>query len=204
MAFPNTSVLDDFNRSNQQLDASPDWVQAPPDDDSMRIVSNQAEGNTSGTYFGNLWDNALSSDDHEAYITIATKNGADNEVVAAVYLRVSGTGASETGYYCYATRKSGTDQIDVDSFTGTSFSSAGSSQNQEISDGDVFGAEIIGSTIKVYINGSEVGTWTDSTYSTGKYIGFGVQGNTTEFDDFGGGVPTTPSARIMTPNRGYW
>lgn len=193
MAFPNTSLLDNFNRANEDLDVSANWVQNAADDDSMRIVSNQVEGNTSGTYFGNIWNTALSSDDHEAWIDIATK-GNNGQIIGALYIRTNDPTGTPTGYYIYVTQQGGTDTVNCDRYSGTSFTGIGSTYNQEWSAGDQLGASISGTTIEAFINGTSIGTWTDSTYSTGKYIGANLQGTVAELDDFGGGVPSTAHA----------
>ena len=60
-------------------------------------------------------------------------------------------------------------------------------QGPGISDGDTLKAEIIGTTIRVYINGALVLTGSDSTFATGNPgIGFYLQGGPSETNsDFG-------------------
>ena len=81
-------------------------------------------------------------------------------------------------------------------------------QGPGISDGDTLKAEIIGTTIRVYINGALVLTGSDSTFATGNPgIGFYLQGGPSETNsDFGfssitatGGNPLGPGDQTPTP-----
>jgi hypothetical protein len=42
------------------------------------------------------------------------------------------------------------------------------SELPDIQDGDIFEAEVVGSTINAYLNGQKIRTATDSTYATGQ------------------------------------
>jgi hypothetical protein len=198
MAFGDSwTLLDDFNRANTNLNSG-NWAQAQADDNPMRIVSNQVEGQGAG-YNGSIWDNDLGSPDQEVAIDIVVKPSQGDYI--ALYLRCSDPSSSQTGYFVSMVTQGGTDTVSVDRFTGFSFTGIGADYSQEFSAGDKLGASIVGTTISVYRhNGTSwslLFTRTDSTYSTGNYIGISNEDGTGEYDNFYGGAISEGGIEVL-------
>jgi hypothetical protein len=193
VAFPTTSVLDNFDRANNpSLGAN--WTFGVSSL-RQRIAGNAVGPDTdSGNqYADDLW--AVSTfTDSEAFITVTVVGGARR----GVYVRMdesSGNGysveesfstANEWGIYRY--------DGSVGTLLGTVF-------NQTYVAGDSIGLEMIGTTLKAYFKPSG-GSWAQfgstqnsSTYTSGK-IGCFVQESTSapRNDDFGGGAVTAAAA----------
>jgi hypothetical protein len=181
VAFPTTTLKDDFNRANGLLGAS--WTTMsganPP-----RITSNQGGNNgASGAYVGAVYNVATYGADCECYVTVP--------VVAdyiGVYARMTSTGstdgyqASWAGSALTLQRNSGGGQLEIGSATVSQVN------------GQKLGIECIGSTIKVYTDTG--GGWVErisasnGTYSAAGYIAFDLYdvSAVTRIDDFSGGT----------------
>ena len=197
MAFPTTSVLDDFNRANESP-VNTNWA-AIPDiaDGEMNLNTNAvraAEASTSMSH----WSAASFGPDMEVFITVVVwedANGSNHFL--HVRLDPSGTTGID-GYQMATTKRSGQDdqieivRLDADTETilGSVFDVGG-----ELDDGIDIGLEVIGTTIAVYRDTG--GGWSqdfsreDSTYdgtSPHVRIAMGMEDESGSMDDFGGGT----------------
>lgn len=201
MAFPVTSVIDDFTRADAAtLGANyTRWVMRDVTDD-MRLVSNAAKApatiNVEGAAAYNV---STYGPDCEVWAEI----GFINDVAFSNYmwlgLRLQDPGGASTndGYVAEIESQSGTDVLYVERFDNDVATQLGSTVSQEFANGESLGMEMIGDTLKVYRKAS--GTWsevasrTDSTYTGAGNIGLGGVGYTADdgqkpvWNDLGGG-----------------
>lgn len=211
MAFPTTStVLDDFNRADAGT-LGGNWSREPFNDSTtgaFQVVSNQAvKVVTSYSYEMGWWNPATYGPDCEVWVTIPTVNAA-----AYVYLHLrtvspSASASTGDGYLFEQIQGTGNAIYRMDNGVSTMLGARMAVTN--LSSGDKYGAEAIGSTFQAYRYTG--GSWsaygssrTDTTYTSAGYIGFGNYDNTgsgtSAFDDFGGGTrlvapPWPPAAR---------
>lgn len=190
-SFPVNGVLDTFNRANANpLDGS--WTQGIQGalDGDLKIVSNKLLQASAGvTDVGRASWNTSFNADQEAYLTIDTRAGG---AIHEVWFRLDNAGAAGiTGYKVEArTNDNDVRAIRYDnSLTGTVIATIG----QTLSDGDAFGANVVGSLGTVYYKvgagaWTSIGTFDASVYTNAGKIGVGVGTSGTETaDDFGGG-----------------
>ena len=196
-AFPTTSVIDNFNRSNEGPPPSASWGEW---DAGLKVVSNRAVGNDGTNH--NYW-NGASSDytDVEVYTTIVTSPASLDQVCLTArfnYGTYSGyliQWSKDYGLYLHRWVSGGDTTIQTD---------AG-----EFANGDSIGMSVVGSdpvVITIYKKASggswaSVFTYSDSNANritaSGK-IGLRTLGTTATLDDFGGGTytpDTTPPVR---------
>jgi hypothetical protein len=187
MAFPETSILDDFNRSNEGPPLSSDWSPTGHDSNGWKVVSNVAQPDTSSGSHGEYYNVSTHGADCEAYATYGggfAKNG--------LYARLVNIGAGTTdGYVIEFDSAAGNIKIErVDDGARTLL---GSSISQTITGGDKLGIKIVGSTITAYMDDggagwASYGSRTDSTYSAAGNLGIRNYNASNTFDDFGGGT----------------
>lgn len=192
MAFPITSVLDNFNRSEDPL--STGWTGGIWSGESDHLLANGTicqEG--PGAFgWGSAYRNSGTFNNSEAYFTLTTK---DTNGIVQLYVRITNPGAAGLSqYYLYYDENASTLRIfRTDSGTDTQLGSTLTSFS--LSNGDKLGFRASGTTITGYKYTG--GTWTnvievtDSTYITG-YIGMKVNSNASRLDDFGGGEGEAP------------
>lgn len=198
MAFPSVGALDDFNRANQNPPSS-SWSAITPLG-NLAVVSNQCKANAAGNC-GNYWNVQTFGPDCEAYITIVTKGGTGDS--ATIVARGQGTSSGLTidGYAVNWTVAAGTDSIviqRIDNGAPTTLDTI----SQEMNNGDQLGIKIIGDTIEAYVNGSLVGSATDSTYSAAGDLAVLVVNTTFVLDDFGGGTAYAESGAAIASGVG--
>lgn len=191
MAFPTTSILDDFTRADaNNLGSS--WTDRSVQD-HLEINGNRVAENGSGNFGSSYWNVATYGPDCEAYYSVPVLPGGSNYV--RLYLRLTSPGvAGETGYMAQWNNSSGliiTRENSKESFTNLSSDSAA----RFVAD-DQIGFSAVGSTLTVYKNGTAVLTATDSTYSSAGYLAIGMRSWSGRIDDFGGGTIVTPSAFV--------
>ncbi|MEQ1764644.1 MAG: hypothetical protein ABL984_16055 [Pyrinomonadaceae bacterium] len=186
--FPTTSILDNFNRANENplgggWSAGPFWN----GDGLHQIISNQVTAASSG-FRDAVWNTNFGVD-QEVYITIPTVS-----TLTSIGLYCRGTGENSPGFtngYIIAdfTRASGATKIDTtntpDLATGT--------VSGGILDGDSIGLSCVGTAIKVYHKPS-AGAWTQIISATtsdqnvsGKLAFTTDSAAAFRVDDFGGG-----------------
>jgi hypothetical protein len=193
VAFPTTTLKDDFNRANGLLGAN--WTTMsganPP-----RITSNQGGNNgASGAYVGAVYNVATYGPDCEAYITVPVVSD-----YVGVYARMTSTGSTDGYQASWAVsaltlqRNSGGGQVQIGSATVAQ------------SNGEKLGIECIGSTIKVYTDTG--GGWVErisavnTDYTLAGYIGFDLYdvAALTRVDDFSGGTYVSPVDDTTKPS----
>lgn len=210
MAFPTTSVLDNFNRATENpLSGGGNWTNPLLFGNSaLQIesgVANQVGGTSSGANSA-YRSNTTYGPDSEAYITLTVKSGSS---LVAVYARITNpnsSGASD-GYSVSLAISGGTDTLRVER-VDNDIKTIIASASQEVSAGDAFGLECNGTTIAAYYKASG-GSWnatptastTDATYGSAGYVGLTINGAGHSGDDFGGGTLVAASASI-TPTVG--
>lgn len=193
MAFPTTSVIDDFTRVDAAT-LGANWGGDPwSAGNNLRIVSNTARSQA-GVQSNNAYTAATYGANCEAFASVGgvTANGYGH--VAA---RMTATDGTSDGYLVQAYTVLG---VRLFKYTdGGSFVQLGSTFTQTISAGDKFGISCIGTSIQAWYKAG-AGAWTsvisvtDSTYAAGGNIGALVSDNNFYIDDFGGGTSTTTAA----------
>ncbi len=159
------SVLftDNFNRANQTLQTSADWTKNTVDDDA-NISSNVLEGTPAGfpadEYIATV--NSISpNNDQYVEFEVATSGG---------FLEFGGVVArfTDTDNF-YGLREEGGDLVLILRVTalGQGALWTYSSDSGSVSPGDVCSLEIVGTTLKVFVNGVEVYQRIDTDHSSG-------------------------------------
>ena len=190
MPFPTTGILDAFTRADENPLANSTWsgpiISGQP---QLRLVSNQLAGPSSGTFGESYWSAATFGADSEAYFDTVPVYSASR---IDVFLRVANPGVASAvdGYMIVANDSTSLAQIwRYDNSVATKL---GADISQTWTDGDGFGADVVGSTITVYRKSagswSSLGTRTDTTYTAAGYIGAQCQNSGVRADDFGGGT----------------
>ena len=213
MAFPTTSVLDQFNRADGALGAA--WSGAIPQsgDPQPTILSNVVQF---GSNHRSVWWNAGTfGPDSEVFGVVSTKptNAAG---WLSLYARIQSPGsAAWDGYRLEFGPLSGTDELTVDRMINNA-STTLATITQEINAGDQIGMEVTGTgatvTIRVYRHngtswaqiGSDVSDTDANRITAAGYIGFGAFESTpaARFDDFGGGTVSVAGATsLLVPRR---
>lgn len=206
MPFPSTPILDSATQADSGPPTSANWS-ASTGLSGLSVTSNQFNS-ASGTRFS-YWNPTTFGPDAECYATIATKG--NNTELFAVYARLQQTSSFATldGYTVFVTPAAGTDAFTVQRIDNGVGTTLGSTISQEIASGDAIGIEIIGSTIAAKYKASggswtELGTRTDSTYSSAGNIAMAMAGTVYRGDDFGGGtrvvsIAFEPALRRILP-----
>lgn len=204
MAFPSTSVLDNFTGTNgADLPVySGNWSTfIYADDLDLEIQGNAATGTGLSSDHHNYWNVGNFGPAAEAFVTISTKPATSG--YAGVYVRM----ANETNYedmdsyYIGMVTNSGTDGIEYYRVDSGIFTQLGATISQEFTNGDSLGLEINGSTLTGYYK-SGAGAWTalatrtDSTYSAAGKIGIECTDTTVRLDAFGGGTVVAAAAQV--------
>jgi hypothetical protein len=196
MAFPTTSILDDFNRANGLIGSnwSNDTFNYGATATAMTVNSNQATPENA-SYGEVYWNPSTFGPDSEAYGTVAVLPHEGGDMGLSICVQSPDTTGAD-GYRLIYKRLAGTDTVEIrrvdnGNNPGTLI---GSIASQEIAAGDSLGLEKIGSAVKGYYKAA-AGSWTqiisgtDSTYGTG-FIGLYSfsTGQNGRWDNFGGGT----------------
>ncbi len=192
--FPQTAVLDDFNRPNGAVGGS--WI----DETSTYLVTSGALAQSGGqTYIE--WNRASFGANQEAFVTLSAINPATVE--HNLMLKTQGTtwsnGHIEVSY------ETSTSSVFVYTFTPpTVWKTIGSIPGVTFAPGDQFGARALSNgTVKVYRNGSLLGSVSVAGWpyaGLGGRIGLSAyDANLSRFDDFGGG-DVLPSPLLGLPS----
>ena len=193
MSFPENSVLDAFNRANQNLDVSANWsldVWNTSGAGGLQISSQEVTNSIEEASTG-WWDATSFSANQEVFATLNTLP-SDGQAVW-LYARVSNPGEEEVeGYaakFLYSSEGStvgfyrvvgGGGVTQIDSSTAVS----------QLSGGEQLGLRVYGSELCAFIDGDKQATVTDTNFTRAGYIGFAIDDNTAAMDDFGGGAAT--------------
>lgn len=196
MAFPVNGVLDNFDRANAGPPPSASWTgpMDPADTFGLFVVTNQCKANGGG-WGGAYWNGATFGTNTEVYCTVRSNHEF------FLYARIASPGgAGAMDGYAVDFAFAG-DVIKVYRIDNAVYTQLGTTISQTLAVGDQIGFSVIGSTITVYVNGTSVGTRSDSTYSAAGYIGADVEPSGI-LDDFGGGtlVTTSPLGTVTQTN----
>jgi hypothetical protein len=197
MAFPTTSVLDDFNRADSSSLGS-NWTEDVRNaSESSPIITGNQAGRGSGVTSTAWWNASTFGPDCEVYVdlpTIPVNTGV------GLMIRVQNPDtASYDGYYLFIQRNDTPDGWALRRLDDKVETVLGAGFNQDLSAGDKIGIEAIGSTIKAfhYTGGAwvERASRTDSTYGSAGYISMLIGNSTTwRLDNFAGGTVVSASA----------
>lgn len=200
MAFPtNTTLLDDFNRADEDPITTNWTTPSFTGDGSQELVSNQFGGRGADAYY----DVTQFAEDQEAHVTIAVLGTSSVGIYHRVCLRTQDVGTANGTLYTFSIVDSGagwTAQI-----TGQKAGSAlgNLSGSQAIATpvaGDKIGAQAIGSALAVwYFHGgswSSVATATDTQITGAGYIQLAIDDSIGRYDDVRGGNVIPPGATM--------
>lgn len=212
MAFPTTSVLDNFNRADENpLDNTGNWRYSvfhsgpeSPQHSTFKLVSNAvmddstADGGASGQAY---WNTSTFGPAVEVYVTLSTVwSAAGSDFWFFIHMTGPDTPGDSTlcGYLAYALYNAGAWRYQInrwDNGVGTEIQSF--QIGPTLSAGDKLGFECTSGGQMTWYYKAAAGSWgaasglssvTDTTYTTG-YIAFekGYLDTTSVLDDFGGG-----------------
>ena len=199
MPFPanETSVLDDFDRADEDLSDSPNWDVLGISDASL--VSNEVTTGTS-VRKKDYWSAERFGPDCEVFATMPTQF-AGLFTATGLLVRVTNPSTIFDGYEVDFTDTPDAVLSRFDNGSATQL--GGSILPPAWSDGDKIGLRVVDDILSVYIQQggawSQVGTRIDTTYLRPGFIGLMVRngGTTAALDDFGGGkLNTDPAADI--------
>ncbi len=182
MAFPTTSVLTDFTAANGDLDVRDTRFSKSifgTESNTMAITSNQCKS-PSGVQTA-WWNAASFGPDCEVFATVIATGGNFSNL----YLRLVTPGSSAVDGYKIRLFSSSAAVFRIDNGVQTQL---GSTMAWTLAANDVAGADMVGSTITVYQNGTAVDNRSDGTYTAAGFIGLGADSNGPILDDFGGGT----------------
>lgn len=195
MAFPITSILDNFNRANGPIGSN--WTDGSS---TPTIVSNECSISAVENV-NKVWNPNVMGVEQEVYFTITDITVGDGDTTISLLLKNQSISSPNLDYIIlrYSHLAS---QVDFFYFLGGGFNNGGNT-SVSFANGDQIGATIIGSDISLYKNGTLVQTWDASGYTfigdTG-YIGFRyniISGDSFKIDDFGGGTIGTPRSSVF-------
>ncbi len=193
-----TPILDDFNRADGSLGAN--WNSGG----ATNITSNQVLlDDTYNQSVNSIWNLQSFGVDQEAFLTIQGLNVADSGTSVSLILKKQQADVSN-GDMILVVYRHAQSHIQVYVVEGGSFADAKTPQSVSFANGDQFGVDIAGSTLRIYKNGTQILTQDVSSYdfvNSSGYIGFryNLGGTDTEVvDDFGGGTMSTPATPTPT------
>jgi hypothetical protein len=194
MAFPTTSVLDNFNRSDEGPPPSASWAADPYNDSEpgLEVVSNQVRG-SAWELCSSYYSASTYGEDSEAYVTVVDLP-ADSAVVMLGCRIQDPDSANVDAYVLEYTQLDApdTDEWKLYRVVNDAWTQLGATVEQDLSAGDKIGLEAIGSTIKAYQytggSWSEVMSRSDSNVSGAGYLALSIQNADRDCDDFGGGT----------------
>jgi hypothetical protein len=213
MAFPTTSILDNFNRANEDLTTP--WLNWPLVNDNLHVISNEVGVPTSISQ-GNLYG-ISHGPDVEYYITIRALPPEGGGF--SLTWRQSTTTSTDTRYFLDVNRVAGANNDTLNfgkAIAGSYTTDIGGAINLglDLAIGDAIGIEMIGSGLTVYHKPSagswtSVGTRSDSSITSAGYGGIFMNQLDNKLDDFGGGTfasntHNAASAGIFRVKRGRW
>lgn len=202
MAFPTATLFDDlFTRADSSDSLGAAW--SAPDgfvsgDGSLSIESNTASPKVTQSWKGNVYGTLCSTADQELWAIFAAVHAVATH---GLYVRVQEAGtATPDGYGAEYTNG----VISMGILANNTFSTLngggnGFTHSQVLAAGDGFGISCSGTTIEGWKKlgagaWTSIGTFTNTTYSTGRNLGIEIQDATGAYDEVGGGdiVTGTP------------
>jgi hypothetical protein len=199
MAFPTTSILDDFTGATEAPILANWTTPLTSGTGRSRRFNGTIQGMNDTAYHNAYYDLATYGPDCEAYAQVATKPPTADDYVS-LWARVTDQGGAVVdGYELAVFTKAGTDTWQLYEVSNGTYNTMGAAFTTEIAVGDWIGLECIGDQISCYHKPSAgswtlVGTRTDSTHSGAGYIGIEGRESTvgdSAMDNFGGGTVIT-------------
>jgi len=190
MAFPETGILDNFNRADGSLGTN--WTIAPWGAQPLEIISQEVAGTTPGSN-AEYWNVSMPGPDCEVYVTVKTPL----DIGQHLYLRARHTYLPHNGYYVAWVRLADTDNIQLNKLVNGALTTLDNEQIEMASNAKI-GLEAIGNCIKVYHCPSG-GSWTeiisvmDSSIQGAGYLAMFLGGTVGRVTDFGGGTCQLPA-----------
>ncbi len=189
--FPTTGLLDDFNRTDEGPPPSADWANDCQNDDSngCNVFGNELVRDAGGGTA--RWTDSTFGPDTEVFVTISSIPGTfakvklyariDGSQNNSYYLQVENKNASQ-GHLFFYKWTSGT--------TRTEISSLLNNNSVHHDEGDIWGFEVIGSTLTAYKDAGsgfvQIHQTTDTDITAAGNIC--LSPITVELDDFSGGT----------------
>lgn len=214
MAFPTSSIVDTFNRTNENplatASSGATWASFSGSG-GVGLTALQVQSNVCASTSASSLMYVVGADgaDCEVYATVTTKGGTGAIVDLALGVIDTGTITTVDGYMVRFTVASGTDTIEIVRLTNLAVTVL-TTYNQEVTAGDSFGLSRVGTTLEAWYNSagggwSSLGTTTDSTHTGGGVKAMGIYSTTTRIDDFSGGsvVGGATSFAIRRRNRSF-
>lgn len=204
--FPTTSVLDDFNRANENpLSQGGNWPGPTYSGLSTLQLLSNVVGSTGAD--GSRYRTETFGPNSEAFLTVSTLGTASGHYVG-VEVRVATPNTATIDTYEVAIEWGGVswNAVTVYEVTNGSFAQLGATITQSWTAGDGLGEEIIGSganNITVYRRSgstwSSLGQRSDATITAAGNISAVIGSTTPRIDDFGGGtIVVSAAARRRT------
>ncbi|KRT69463.1 MAG: peptidase S8/S53 subtilisin kexin sedolisin [candidate division NC10 bacterium CSP1-5] len=196
MAFPETPILDDFNRANEGPPPSSSWA-TPSGAPGIKVISGQVGEDGPG---GQAVWNTQYGPDLEAYVdvpTLAWDGIGGHTEYFRLYFRASApdAGTTSSGYFILAWNSSPNDSIGLWSYTPSGVDYLTHVQVAGLTSGSSVGLSVIGDLIRVYHkppagSWAEVFNYTDPTYDNAGYLLLYISqgGPDLRLDNFGGGT----------------
>lgn len=190
--FPTTSVLDSFDRTDENpLSFGGQWTTSVRSGATspLLVTGNLCAGSSSGAN-SSFW-NIATFTDSEVFATMTTKSGVN---LFAIFLGLLGPGNNLTvdGYGLQLVIVGGTDSLRISILTDGVLATLGADIPQEVSDDDSIGLDRISTILTAYYKASG-GSWTalssrnDSTYTTAGNLGMQINNSLHRVNHFGGG-----------------
>ena len=205
MAFPTTSILDNFNRANEGPPPSASWTDTWLSGSGLIVNANRCAASASGNK-DSYWDVTTFGPDSEVFVTIPTIPTVDgNSLRLGIRLAQPGVTTVDGYLGMWQFRDAGvTDKLRLFRIDNGVTTELGVGVGLDMVAGDQFGMEAIGNSIRLYTK-SGAGVWTlqrsetDATYNVAGFIGLQIiAGNTVpRLDDFGGGRVLAPQRTLM-------
>lgn len=174
-----TVFTDDFNRANENLEASSDWERTVGSAGDLAISTNRVVSQSSGSTAYRCVGASLADDQYcQALITGGT-SGTSGPGVCVRY-----SASASTFYHFRWTESGGSFYALFKSVGGSLTSLATSATGQPTPSADLFRLEVSGTSLTCKVNGSTVITHTDSSISSGPHGGVRSFQINNEFEDF--------------------
>lgn len=194
MAFPTTSVVDNFNRADEGPPPT-GWLSNGINSGSsgLSVVSNVGKDTGNGGVWGTTY-----GPDCEMFLTLSTLMANNTQVRTMICAQQTGSVAVD-GYRLTFIRQDANPGFQgqlfrVDDNATTQIGSTLTDSGGALADGAKIGLEMISTNLTMYINRS--GTWasttltaSDATYGTGSIAVWNAAADANmRYDDFGGGT----------------
>lgn len=157
---------DDFNRADENVEASEDWTRTGGSAGAASILSNQVRFNTTDSLVGAVafLSPDLGSADHWAQVELLAENNGAAIIRATDAANHIGARRTSTSWQVYK------------SVAGV-FTSLGTTASPALVAGDILRAEAIGDQISAYLNGGLIlGPFTETDHQAVTRTGFNARG----------------------------